>query len=383
VSAIINGPKIKNQRDKLLISNRLKDIPLEHSSEVNKAALENLKMLSTKELENLKKLTTKELENSKKMAAQELEITKMMATNELENTKRMAEKDNELLEERLRSEQQEKSSLIAAHKSQIKSIEGARGLKNTNQLRYTNFPSKLMARELISQVQSDYATFLRSIMFDPDFCKQPGIHQRYCQFIEDALQTLKNGAEQNLKLTKEHEESQGTAPFISYELTNFSAEEAPEPESSTCPKIKNQSGRQSCSPDDLKGKAPQRDDDEDGMDGSNGSSNQYLPSTSTSKTGTSGSNSKDSSKAANGASGGPSGDSAVNGMKYEIDNNILNFLLADAIAWNPKQITTPPLPLVDKFSSLAPPRHDVPPFLITYHPLDAPAEGGLPLAVEA
>ena len=119
------------------------------------------------------------------------------------------------------------------------------------------------------------------------------------------------------------------------------------------------------------------------MDGSSGSPSQFLPSTSNSQPGSSGSNSQDSSTAANGASGGPSGASAADGVKYEIDDNILKFLLEDAAAWNPKPIAAPPMPLADKFGSLAPPRHDVPPLLITYHPLDAPTVGGIPLAVEA
>ena len=121
------------------------------------------------------------------------------------------------------------------------------------------------------------------------------------------------------------------------------------------------------------------------MDGSGGPASQRLPSTSTSQPGLSGSNSKDSSTATNGASSGPSAASSASAAyreKYEVDENIFNFLLEDAIAWSPKPITAPPLPGADKLHLLAPPHHDVPP-LLTYHPLDLPAVGRRPLAVEA
>ena len=97
MGAMFNGPKIKKERDKLLISNKLKDVLLDHASETSKAALEN----------------------SEKMAA----------------------KDNDLFEERLRSEQQEKSRLLAVHKSQIQSIHAENGLKKTIELEYTSFLS--------------------------------------------------------------------------------------------------------------------------------------------------------------------------------------------------------------------------------------------------
>lgn len=99
-----------------------------------------------------------------------------------------------------------------------------------------------------------------------------------------------------------------------------------------------------------------------------------------------GSNSKDSSTDANGDSSGSAGtapESAADSGQYEVDENIYNFLLEDAIAWNPKSIAAPPSPGADKFGSLAPPSHDVPPLLITYHPLDSPVIAGRPLAVEA
>lgn len=151
----------------------------------------------------------------------------------------------------------------------------------------------------------------------------------------------------------------------------------------TPPKKKIQSGRQSCNPADPKGKQPQRDEDDDGMDGSSGPAGQPSPSTSTSQSGPSHSNSQDVSTDANGASGGPSGTTtsfAAFGGKYEVDEDLLNFLLEDAIAWYPKPIAAPPSSGADL---LALPRHDIPPLLITHHPFDAPAVGGLPLAVEA
>ena len=132
-----------------------------------------------------------------------------------------------------------------------------------------------------------------------------------------------------------------------------------------------------------RGKQPQRDEDDDGMDGSGGPAGQPSPSTSTSQSGPSNSNSQDVSTDANGASGGPSGTTtsfAAYGGKYEVDEDLLNFLLEDAIAWNSKPIAAPPSSGADL---LALPRHDIPPLLITHHPFDAPAVGGLPLAVEA
>jgi hypothetical protein len=166
-------------------------------------------------------------------------------------------------------------------------------------------------------------------------------------------------------------------------LTNVLAEEAPEPESSNVPKKKNQSGRQSCNPADTKGKQPQRDDDDDGMDGSSSPGGQPSPSTSTSQSGPSHSNSPDGSTDSNGASGGPSGTTAsfaAYGGKYEVDEDLLNFLLEDAIAWNPKPIAAPPSSGADL---LALPRYDIPPMLTTHYPLDDLAIGGLPLAVGA
>jgi hypothetical protein len=161
--------------------------------------------------------------------------------------------------------------------------------------------------------------------------------------------------------------------------------EVPQPESSTRPKVKNQSGRQSCNPADLKGKAPQRDDDDDGTDGSGGPANKFLPSTSTSQPGPSGSNSPDFSTNANGASDGSSGAksaSAAYSGNYKVDDKLVNFLLEDVIGWDSKPIAAS-LPAVDNFGSLAPYRHDIPPLPVAYHSLDAPASGRLPLAVEA
>ena len=217
-------------------------------------------------------------------------------------------------------------------------------------------------------------------MFDPDVCKQPGIHQMYCKVIDIILEIYKKGADEHRKLIKEQEEnSQGIELYLSYKPTNFLAE-VTKPESSTRPKKKNKSGGQSCNPDS-KGKTSQCDDDDE-KDGSGGSASH--PSTSTSQPGSSGSNSKDSSGAASGASDGPSGAtsaSAADGGKYEVHDNFFNFLLEDVIAWNSKQIGAPPSLEIDKFDSLTLSRHDVP--LITYHPLDASAAGGFPVAVAA
>jgi len=74
---------------------------------------------------------------------------------------------------------------------------------------------------------------------------------------------------------------------------------------------------------------------------------------------------------------------AANGGKYEVDDNIFDFLLEDTIAWNPKQIAASPSRGTGNLGSLAPPHHDVPPLLITYHQLGPPVTEGLPVAVEA
>lgn len=223
-------------------------------------------------------------------------------------------------------------------------------------------------------------------MFDPDICKQPGVHQKYCDLIDNILGIYKNGADQHQRLIKEQGEKSQSICAVSRELTNFLAEEILGPESSTRPKAKNQSGRQSCNPEDPKGNAPQRDDDDDGTDGSGGPASQILPSTGTSLPEPSGSNSRDLSTEANRASDSSSGATsapAAHSGKYKVDDNLFNFLMEDAIVWNPKPIAAPPSPGADKFGSLVPSRHDVPPLLITYHPLDVPAAGRLPLAVEA
>ena len=129
------------------------------------------------------------------------------------------------------------------------------------------------------KAQSEFNTFLRNIMFDPDICKEPGVHQIYCKVIDNILEIYRKGANEHQKFIKESSENSQGIHLLSYQPTNFLAEEVPEPESSTRPKKQNQSGRQSCNPDS-KGKAPQCDDDDDnGMGGSRGPANQRCSST--------------------------------------------------------------------------------------------------------
>ena len=112
-SAMINGPKIKKERDQLLVNYKLKEILHGH-------ALESMAMDHNHE-------------EQKKQA--ELERVREKA----ENDKKLLEHDKKLLEERLRSHKQEKQSQNKVHDAEVEAQDTEQRLRQAIELEYICF----------------------------------------------------------------------------------------------------------------------------------------------------------------------------------------------------------------------------------------------------